>query len=117
MLLYPGTSGEPDVLDADGLKPGVEKAGVERKLDEAELELFDPGQPWGTPAGERKRLKSSSELRANGVGTGLFAAEMCGLGVAESRVGCKVRAGGRNEEDGDGAYDEERLCLCLKFGR
>lgn len=51
------------------------------------------------------------------MGTGLFAAEMCGLGVAESRVGCKVRAGGRNEEDGDGAYDEERLCLCLKFGR
>lgn len=83
------------MLEADGLRPGVEKAGVDRKLGEAELRA--PGHPWGILAGERRRLKSSSSaLRVSGLGTGLLAAEMCGLGVADKRVGW--RRGGWREE-------------------
>ena len=84
---------------------------MERKLGEVEPEPRVPGHPWGILAGESSRLKSKSDSSMRGLGTGLLRAEICGLGVADRRVGCKVRAGGCREEMA--AYDEDRLCLCL----
>lgn len=78
--------GEPAALDADGLNPGVESDGVDRKPGEATLGVHAPDHPCGASICDRSRLASKSDKSVSGLGAGLFAAEMAGLGVAESRV-------------------------------
>jgi hypothetical protein len=98
------------VLDVDGLSPGVENDGVERRLGEAALGSLAPDHPWGVLVCGSSRLMSKLDASVNGFGTGLFVADIAGLGVAESRVGW--RRGGGWSKDID-ASEEERLCLCL----
>jgi hypothetical protein len=75
--------GDPGVSGPDGLKPGVENAGVSRRLGEDE----SSGQTDGTLVEGARRVKSNSGASASGRATGLGAAEMAGLGVADGITG------------------------------
>lgn len=77
------TKGDPGVPVADGLKPGVENVGVGKRPELVDI----PGHACGTLEEGTSRLKSNSGASASGRATGLGAAEMAGLGVAEGIVG------------------------------
>jgi hypothetical protein len=80
---YAPEKGDPGVSGPDGLKPGVENAGVGRRAGE----VGSPGQADGTLIGGARKVKSNSGASASGLATGLGAAEMAGLGVADGIVG------------------------------
>jgi hypothetical protein len=89
----------------------VENDGVDRRPGEAALEFHVLDHPCGVlVCGGSSRLESRSDASVNRLGAGLFAADIAGLGVAESKVGCR-RGGGCSKNTG--AHEEERLCLCL----